>query len=66
MTKVDGSAFAAQVAVASGASAVLVGRDAIAGDLGGAALVRDDDPRRRLALMAARFFGAGSRRRWSL
>ncbi len=55
-TKIDGTAFAA-AAVAAGAAAVLVPEGAVVEGLGSAAVLRDTDTRRRLALMAARFFG---------
>ena len=55
---VDGAKFAG-AAVASGAVAVVAGKDAgiDAGGLGSATLVRVDDPRRALALAAAKFCG---------
>jgi UDP-N-acetylmuramoyl-L-alanyl-D-glutamate--2,6-diaminopimelate ligase len=55
-TKADGAKYAAD-AVARGAVAVLAGRDATLGDLG-VPVLRADDPRRALALVAARFFRA--------
>jgi UDP-N-acetylmuramoyl-L-alanyl-D-glutamate--2,6-diaminopimelate ligase len=53
---VHGRAFVAE-AVARGARAVLAG-EPLAEAVGTVPLVVDPDPRRRLALMAARFFGA--------
>jgi UDP-N-acetylmuramyl-tripeptide synthetase/UDP-N-acetylmuramoyl-tripeptide--D-alanyl-D-alanine ligase len=55
-TRADGAAFVAD-AVAAGAVAILTGTGVgLPGTLG-IPVVRDDDPRRRLALMAARFSG---------
>ena len=51
----DGARFAGQ-AVASGAAAILADKAAELGGIGDAALVRADDPRRALALLAARFY----------
>ncbi|MQT13786.1 UDP-N-acetylmuramoyl-L-alanyl-D-glutamate--2,6-diaminopimelate ligase [Segnochrobactrum spirostomi] len=51
--KVDGAAFAA-AAVKAGSPAVLVGADAVVPADLGVPVLRDADPRRRLALMAAR------------
>ncbi len=53
--KSDGAKFAAD-AVAKGAVAVLASGDAVLPDLS-VPLLRSDEPRRALALMAARFFG---------
>lgn len=53
--KSDGAKFAAD-AVAKGAVAVLASSDAVLPDLS-VPLLRSDEPRRALALMAARFFG---------
>jgi len=55
-SRADGARFAAS-AVDKGAVAILTGRDADLGDLA-VPVVRADDPRRALALMAARFHGA--------
>jgi UDP-N-acetylmuramoyl-L-alanyl-D-glutamate--2,6-diaminopimelate ligase len=54
-TRSDGAAFAAD-AVARGAIAVIAGQGAINSDLG-VPVLRVDDPRRTLALVAARFYG---------
>lgn len=54
-TKADGARFAVD-AVAKGAVAVLAGRDADLGDLA-VPVLRADEPRRALALLAARFHG---------
>ena len=54
-SKADGSAYAGK-AVAAGAVAVVAGRDTPLADVG-APVLRVDDPRRALALAAARFFG---------
>ncbi|MTI45433.1 UDP-N-acetylmuramoylalanyl-D-glutamate--2,6-diaminopimelate ligase [Roseibium hamelinense] len=57
--KVDGAAFAGK-AVAAGASAVLVGREAVSrlrAELpSGTVVLADEEPRRALALMAAKFY----------
>jgi UDP-N-acetylmuramoyl-L-alanyl-D-glutamate--2,6-diaminopimelate ligase len=53
-TKTDGARFIAD-AVARGAAAILAGTDA-AIDAPGVAIVRDENPRRRLALIAARYY----------
>jgi UDP-N-acetylmuramoyl-L-alanyl-D-glutamate--2,6-diaminopimelate ligase len=53
-TRTDGARFAAE-AVARGAAAVLAGREAALADLA-APVLRAADPRRALALMAARFY----------
>ena len=55
-SKTDGSAYA-QEAVKRGAVAVIVGRDVRIDADGSAAVVSVDDPRRALALAAARFYG---------
>jgi UDP-N-acetylmuramoyl-L-alanyl-D-glutamate--2,6-diaminopimelate ligase len=57
-TKADGSAFVAD-AVAKGAAAVLVAADAIVPDGLTVPILRSLEPRRALALMAARFYGPG-------
>ncbi|MDK9696338.1 MAG: UDP-N-acetylmuramoyl-L-alanyl-D-glutamate--2,6-diaminopimelate ligase [Siculibacillus sp.] len=54
--KADGARYADQ-AVARGAAAILAANDAELGELG-VPVLRADDPRRALALLAARFFGA--------
>ncbi len=54
-SRVDGRAFIAQ-AIANGAAAILAPTGTALGDRR-AVLVTDDNPRRRFALMAARFFG---------
>lgn len=54
-TKVDGAAFVAD-AVAKGAVAILTGREAVLPPLI-VPVLRAEDPRRALALMAARFYG---------
>ncbi len=51
----DGARFAG-AAAASGAAAILADRTAEIAGIGGAALLRADDPRRALALLAARFY----------
>ncbi len=51
----DGARFAG-AAVSQGAAAILAGRGAEIGDISGAELIRADDPRRALALLAARFY----------
>ncbi|MCI5074251.1 UDP-N-acetylmuramoyl-L-alanyl-D-glutamate--2,6-diaminopimelate ligase [Oricola sp.] len=53
--KQDGAAYA-KAAVAAGAVAVICGTDADVGELA-APVIRTPDPRRALALIAARFFG---------
>jgi UDP-N-acetylmuramoyl-L-alanyl-D-glutamate--2,6-diaminopimelate ligase len=53
-SKTDGAKFAAQ-AVERGAVVILAGRDAELPDTGSVAVIRSSDPRRALALMAARF-----------
>jgi UDP-N-acetylmuramoyl-L-alanyl-D-glutamate--2,6-diaminopimelate ligase len=53
-SKTHGAEFVVQ-ALEKGAVAILAGRDAALPDTGGAAVVRSSDPRRALALMAARF-----------
>ena len=53
-TRVDGASFA-QDAVARGAIAVLVGADSHVVDLG-VPVIRAENPRRELALMASRFY----------
>lgn len=53
--KTDGAQFVAQ-AIAKGAAAVLVGADVKAEVPAGVALVRSRNPRRTIALMAARFY----------
>ena len=55
-TRVDGAGYAAQAA-AKGAAAILTGLDTDLGDVG-LPVVRAADPRRALALVAARFYGA--------
>ena len=55
-TKADGATFVAD-AVAKGAVAVLAGRDTVLPDIA-VPVLRADDPRRALALMAARLYGA--------
>ena len=56
-SRADGARFAAD-AIARGAVAVIAGRDAQLGDLGSAVVLRSAEPRRSLALMAARLAGA--------
>lgn len=56
-TKADGAAFAAD-AVEKGAAAIIAAPGAIADAPGGVPVIEVDDPRRALALAAARFFGA--------
>ncbi len=56
-TKADGARFIAD-AVAKGAVAVLVGPQAEVADLGAVPVLRAQEPRRALALMAARFYDA--------
>jgi UDP-N-acetylmuramoyl-L-alanyl-D-glutamate--2,6-diaminopimelate ligase len=53
-SKTDGAKFAAQ-AVERGAVVILAGRDAELLDTGSVPVIRSSDPRRALALMAARF-----------
>jgi UDP-N-acetylmuramoyl-L-alanyl-D-glutamate--2,6-diaminopimelate ligase len=53
--KADGARFIAE-ALGNGAAAILVGTGAHAG-AASAAVIEDSDPRRRLALIAARFYG---------
>ncbi len=53
----DGRTFIPQ-AVAAGAAAVLAPPDVTPDDVAPAVLIADDNPRQRLALMAAAFFGA--------
>jgi len=56
-SKADGASFVAD-AVARGATAILAASDAALPPLGtGIVVVRDDNPRRRIALMAAAFAG---------
>lgn len=55
-TRVDGTSFVPQ-AVAAGAAAILVGDGAKLASDPGVPVLSDPDPRRRLALMAARFAG---------
>lgn len=55
--KVDGARFAPQ-AIAAGASAILAAHGADIGSDAPIPVIRDENPRRRLALMAARFYGA--------
>lgn len=55
-SRTDGAAFVADV-VASGAAAILTGNGVELPSGLGVPVVRDEDPRRRLALMAARFAG---------
>jgi UDP-N-acetylmuramoyl-L-alanyl-D-glutamate--2,6-diaminopimelate ligase len=55
-SKADGALFIAD-AIAKGAVAVLAGNAAEVPDTGGVPVVRAGEPRRALALMAARFFG---------
>ena len=57
-SKTDGARFIAD-AVAKGAAAVLASRDAVVSVPESVALVRAEEPRRALALMAARYFGPG-------
>src|SRR3989338_6339595 len=57
-TKLDGTKFIAQ-AIEKGASALLVPLDAAV--TAGVPVIADRNPRRRLALMAAKFFGAQPR-----
>ncbi len=57
--KTDGARFIAE-AVQKGAAAILLGEGA-APELNGTPVVEDADPRRRLALIAARFFGTQPR-----
>jgi UDP-N-acetylmuramoyl-L-alanyl-D-glutamate--2,6-diaminopimelate ligase len=52
--KVDGAAFVPQ-AIEAGAAAVLTGRNGLPGDVA-VPVIRVDDPRRALALAAARFY----------
>jgi UDP-N-acetylmuramoyl-L-alanyl-D-glutamate--2,6-diaminopimelate ligase len=52
--KVDGAAFVPQ-AIEAGAAAVLTGRNGLPGDVA-VPVIRADDPRRALALAAARFY----------
>ena len=54
-SRTDGARYLAQ-AIAKGATAVLVGSDVGADVPAGIAVVRSDEPRRALALMAARFY----------
>jgi len=56
-TRLDGAQFI-QAAIAKGAAAVLVSRGGGAGDDIAVPVVEDADPRRALALMAARFYGS--------
>ncbi|MBO6902447.1 MAG: UDP-N-acetylmuramoyl-L-alanyl-D-glutamate--2,6-diaminopimelate ligase [Rhizobiaceae bacterium] len=56
-TKTDGAAFAADAAQ-KGAAAIIAAPGAIADAPGGVPVIEVDDPRRALALAAARFFGA--------
>ncbi len=53
---VDGAKFIPR-ALAEGAVAVIAGRGACNSDMGGAALIEVSNPRRELALAAARFYG---------
>ncbi|MFO1172784.1 MAG: UDP-N-acetylmuramoyl-L-alanyl-D-glutamate--2,6-diaminopimelate ligase [Hyphomicrobiaceae bacterium] len=53
-SKTDGAKYVAQ-AVEKGAAVILAGRDAELPDTGQATVIRSSDPRRALALMAARF-----------
>jgi UDP-N-acetylmuramoyl-L-alanyl-D-glutamate--2,6-diaminopimelate ligase len=55
-SKADGARYIVD-AVAKGAVAILAGEDAQASDAGDVPIVRSTEPRRALALMAARFFG---------
>ncbi len=55
-SKADGARFIKD-AVSKGAVAILAGQDAEVLDAGDVLVVRSTDPRRALALMAARFFG---------
>lgn len=55
-TKTDGSRFVAD-ALARGAKAILADEHAVLDVPTGIPVIRDANPRRRLALMAARFFG---------
>jgi UDP-N-acetylmuramoyl-L-alanyl-D-glutamate--2,6-diaminopimelate ligase len=55
-SKADGARFAGD-ALKRGAVAILAGQDADVGATGGVPVVRARDPRRTLALMAARFYG---------
>jgi len=56
-TKADGASFIAD-AIAKGAVAVLVGAQTDVGDVATVPVLRAEEPRRALALMAARFFVA--------
>jgi len=56
-TKTNGTRFIAD-ALARGATAILAGEDAVIEVPEGVAVMRDANPRRRLALMAARFYAA--------
>lgn len=54
-SRTDGSRFIAE-AIAKGAAAIMLGADAIVDVPPGLAVVRADDPRHALSLMAARFY----------
>ncbi len=56
-TKADGARFIAD-ALAKGAVAVVVGAQTEVGDIGAVPVLRAQEPRRALALMAARFYDA--------
>jgi UDP-N-acetylmuramoyl-L-alanyl-D-glutamate--2,6-diaminopimelate ligase len=55
-SKADGARFIAD-AVAKGAVAILTSKDAVVAGVGDIPVLRADEPRRVLALMAARFYG---------
>jgi len=55
---VDGAKFIPG-ALKAGASAILCTPESLVPDMGGIAVIRSTDPRRILALMAARFYGRG-------